>query len=332
MLYDTWRKLGYGAADRDRRRRRGRRHSSATRRSRRGARSTWPTPRSARAWRSPRSSSRRRTPRCSTAARSSSPMSCRRIGPRDVEVAAARTGSSSRQVAKDLIRLMDHVVEEVPFYRDRTSCPGYYVGGKTGTAQIWDAENGARLEAQPLQLLVRRLHRPRGRACRTWSSPSGSRRARPRSLGSGMLEMPVMSFELFRRIATDAITTPDLLAEPAADDRPSAPPTGERSLWDTGRRDRRRTVDRDAVRADARRRSRPMTSSASPAAGCSPAPPDRSAARPSIRGCVAPGQLFVALPGERTDGHAHLPEAIRARRGRAPGHAARRPTRRRSAT
>ncbi len=26
---------------------------------------------------------------------------------------------------------------------------------------------------------------------------------------------------------------------------------------------------------------------------------------------VAPGQLFVALPGERTDGHAHLPEAIR---------------------
>jgi hypothetical protein len=25
--------------------------------------------------------------------------------------------------------------------------------------------------------------------------------------------MPVMSFELFRRIATDAITTPDLLAD-----------------------------------------------------------------------------------------------------------------------
>jgi UDP-N-acetylmuramoyl-tripeptide--D-alanyl-D-alanine ligase len=25
---------------------------------------------------------------------------------------------------------------------------------------------------------------------------------------------------------------------------------------------------------------------------------------------VAPGQLFVALPGERTDGHAHLPEAV----------------------
>ena len=30
----------------------------------------------------------------------------------------------------------------------------------------------------------------------------------------GQLEMPVMSFELFRRIATDAITTPDLLHRP----------------------------------------------------------------------------------------------------------------------
>jgi len=29
----------------------------------------------------------------------------------------------------------------------------------------------------------------------------------------GHLEMPVMSFELFRRIATDAIQTPDLLAD-----------------------------------------------------------------------------------------------------------------------
>ena len=29
----------------------------------------------------------------------------------------------------------------------------------------------------------------------------------------GQLEMPVMSFELFRRIATNAITTPDLLAD-----------------------------------------------------------------------------------------------------------------------
>ena len=35
--------------------------------------------------------------------------------------------------------------------------------------------------------------------------------ATPTVVKVGHLEMPVMSFELFRRIATDAITTPDLL-------------------------------------------------------------------------------------------------------------------------
>ena len=34
--------------------------------------------------------------------------------------------------------MMQHVITEVPFYRDRTLVPGYDVGGKTGTAQIWD--------------------------------------------------------------------------------------------------------------------------------------------------------------------------------------------------
>ena len=36
---------------------------------------------------------------------------------------------------------------------------------------------------------------------------------KPAGQRSGAIEMPVESFELFRRIATDAITTPDLLAD-----------------------------------------------------------------------------------------------------------------------
>ena len=44
----------------------------------------------------------------------------------------------------------------------------------------------------------------------------------PTVLRVGHIEMPVMSFELFRRIATDAITTPDLLTGRPAPLPPSA--------------------------------------------------------------------------------------------------------------
>ncbi|MDH4141254.1 MAG: penicillin-binding protein 2 [Chloroflexota bacterium] len=116
-------------------------------------------------------------------------------------------------VLPDLIRLMEHVVEEVPFYRERTQVPGYYVGGKTGTAQIWDvtANDGrgawkhnlfnysfigyiAREKGVPDLVVAVRIEEGRPTVARV-----------------GQLEMPVMSFELFRRIASDAMATPDLL-------------------------------------------------------------------------------------------------------------------------
>ena len=46
----------------------------------------------------------------------------------------------SPHLSDTLQELMQHVLTKVDFYRDRTLIPGFEVGGKTGTAQIWDAE------------------------------------------------------------------------------------------------------------------------------------------------------------------------------------------------
>lgn len=139
------------------------------------------------------------------------------IGDTDI-TATSRGRVVEPSVTPDLVRMLDHVVEEVPFYRDRTKVPGYYVGGKTGTAQIWDSEANdgrgnwkhnlfnysfvgyiAREPGVPDLVIAVRIEEGRPTVARV-----------------GQLEMPVMSFELFRRIATNAITTPDLLT-----DRPS---------------------------------------------------------------------------------------------------------------
>ena len=201
--------------------------------------------------------------------------------------------------------MMQHVITEVPFYRDRTLVPGYDVGGKTGTAQIWDPKANRGRGAWKHNLFNYSFVGYIGRAdgsSRTSSSRIRIEEGTPTVAKVGHLEMPVMSFELFRRIATDAITTPDLL--PAAD--PTTPPrprTGDGGLCDTGA-----VTDVDpSTPAPERSRRRPSTADdlVRLTGGRLLARSDRP-----IRGAavdsrlVEPGQLFVALPGERTDGHA----------------------------
>ena len=138
------------------------------------------------------------------------------VGSRDV-TASDRGRVVAKKISRTLLRMMDHVVQEVSYYRDRTLVPGYHVGGKTGTAQIWDAKKKEWKHNLFNFSFVGYISREAG-------SPDlviavRIEEGRPRLPRLGLLEMPVMSFELFRRIATDAIRTPDLL-----DDRIVAEP------------------------------------------------------------------------------------------------------------
>ncbi len=109
-------------------------------------------------------------------------------------------------LAADLTAIMERVVNVVPFYRARTLIPGYLVGGKTGTAQIWDSKTGSfRTDVYNFSFV--------GFVGRTAPELVVAVRiteGRPMVNVPGDMENAVELFELFRRIATDAMTTLDL--------------------------------------------------------------------------------------------------------------------------
>ncbi len=115
------------------------------------------------------------------------------------------------QLSATLLKIMKGVISLVPFYRTRTLIPGFEVGGKTGTAQIWDsAKNDWKVNLFNYSFI--------GYIARKAGHPDLVVAVRieegtPTVVRQGHLEMPVMSFELFRRIAHDAITTPYLVPE-----------------------------------------------------------------------------------------------------------------------
>jgi cell division protein FtsI/penicillin-binding protein 2 len=132
------------------------------------------------------------------------------IGGRDTEpIIKGRVMTA--ELSKTLTGMMRHVIDEVDFYHARTVIPGFEVGGKTGTAQIWDAKKGRWKHNLFNYSFVGYIAREAGRpdlvvAVRIEEGT-------PTTVRMGALEMPVMSFELFRRVAHDAINTPDLVPE-----------------------------------------------------------------------------------------------------------------------
>jgi len=148
------------------------------------------------------------------------------VGERDLVVTTRAQGVVDGTVSSTLVKMMRHVITTVPFYRDRTLVPGYDVGGKTGTAQIWDPTAHGGHGAWKDNLFNYSFVGYIGRQANVPDLVVAIQieEGTPTIARIGQLEMPVMSFELFRRIATDAITTPDLLI-----DRPTTvPPSFDR--------------------------------------------------------------------------------------------------------
>ena len=136
------------------------------------------------------------------------------VGDHDLP-AAPTTKVIETGLSGTLLKMMRHVITEVPFYRDRTLIPGYDVGGKTGTAQIWDPKANKGRGAWKNNLFNYSFVGYIGRQTGVPDLVVAIRieEGTPTVLRVGHIEMPVMSFELFRRIATDAISTPDLLPD-----------------------------------------------------------------------------------------------------------------------
>lgn len=102
--------------------------------------------------------------------------------------------------------LLTHVVTEGPRYAQAAQVPGYLVGGKTGTAQIWHASEGAWDEHlfnhtfcgfigtdSPDYVIVVRIHEAEPTVKRPWG-----------------ISLEVSSSELFRRIAQNVVDVLDL--------------------------------------------------------------------------------------------------------------------------
>jgi len=138
------------------------------------------------------------------------------VGPNAVTPASkGRVMTATRSA--EMTDLMSHVLHTVPWYRDNTLVPGYVMGGKTGTAQIWDPKanhgHGA-WKATYNYSFVGYVGKDRPQLVVAITI----REAKPTVVAQGFLPLPVESYELFRRIATDAMGVLDLpTSNPTAD-------------------------------------------------------------------------------------------------------------------
>ena len=154
-----------------------------------------------------------------------------KIGEAATVTTATPTGPQviSASLSKSLTGLMEYVVTAVPSYAQRTYIKGYYVGGKTGTAQIWDPNLNGGKGGWKVDDYNYSFYGWVGHSQPDLVIGAVIFEGTPTVIKQGVLDMPVQSYELFRRIATDAVTTEQIPPNP---DGP--PPPGTRKATPEG--------------------------------------------------------------------------------------------------
>jgi cell division protein FtsI/penicillin-binding protein 2 len=139
----------------------------------------------------------------------------------DASAAANTQQVISPDLSATLRQLMIHVVDDGPDYAAQTKIADYVVGGTTGTAQIWDPQAGGWLpdtynhtfvgyvgDPMPEAIILVRIHDTTPSVKVSWGYT---------------LEMT--SNELWRRVATDAISALDLPPLPGSDGSQTTDPS-----------------------------------------------------------------------------------------------------------
>jgi cell division protein FtsI/penicillin-binding protein 2 len=109
-------------------------------------------------------------------------------------------------LSQQLTSLMHHVVTDVEYYRVKTDIHGYLVGGKTGTAEVWDPRLNHGRGAFKQNVFDFSFIGYVGQWQPDVLVAVTIRDGHPNVFGQGSMELPIQSFDLFRRIAQDAIS------------------------------------------------------------------------------------------------------------------------------